>query len=44
MARVLARRRNSLSYWLIFFDGEEALQQWSDTDGLYGSRHFAEEI
>lgn len=26
---------------LVFFDGEEALQQFSDSDGLYGSRHYA---
>lgn len=26
---------------LIFFDGEEAFQNWSDTDSLYGSRHLA---
>jgi hypothetical protein len=38
MARVLARRKNSITYWLVFFDGEEALQRWSNTDGLYGSR------
>ncbi len=44
MARVLARRKNSLRYWLVFFDGEEALQRWSYTDGLYGSRHFAQEL
>ena len=44
MARILARRKNSLSYWLVFFDGEEALQRWSNTDGLYGSRHFAQEL
>jgi Zn-dependent M28 family amino/carboxypeptidase len=44
MARVLARRKNSLSYWLVFFDGEEALQRWSNTDGLYGSRHFAQKL
>jgi Zn-dependent M28 family amino/carboxypeptidase len=44
MARVLSRRKNSLSYWLVFFDGEEALQGWSDTDGLYGSRHFLHEL
>jgi len=44
MARVLARRKNSLTYWLVFFDGEEALQRWSTTDGLYGSRHFAQEL
>ena len=29
------------SIWLVFFDGEEAIQQWSDTDSLYGSRHLA---
>jgi Zn-dependent M28 family amino/carboxypeptidase len=44
MARVLAQRKNSLTYWLVFFDGEEALQRWSNTDGLYGSRHFAQEL
>lgn len=26
---------------LVFFDGEEAVQQFSETDGLYGSRHYA---
>jgi glutaminyl-peptide cyclotransferase len=26
---------------VVFVDGEEALVRWSDTDGLYGSRHFA---
>lgn len=26
---------------LIFFDGEEAYQNFTDTDGLYGSRYFA---
>lgn len=29
------------SIWLAFFDGEEAIEQWSDTDSLYGSRHLA---
>jgi glutaminyl-peptide cyclotransferase len=27
---------------LIFFDGEEAFGEWSDTDSVYGSRHLAE--
>src|SRR6266568_4243642 len=44
MARVLARRSSRLTYWLVLFDGEEALQRWSATDGLYGSRHFAQEL
>jgi glutaminyl-peptide cyclotransferase len=26
---------------LIFFDGEEAFQQWTSTDSIYGSRHLA---
>src|SRR5947208_12198794 len=25
---------------LVFFDGEEAFEEFNDTDGLYGSRHF----
>lgn len=29
---------------LIFFDGEEALVQWSETDSLYGARHLAGEM
>ena len=27
--------------WLVFFDGEEAIQSWSDSDSTYGSRHLA---
>jgi glutaminyl-peptide cyclotransferase len=27
---------------LIFFDGEEAFVQWTDTDSIYGARHLAE--
>ena len=27
---------------LVFFDGEEAVQQFTETDGLYGSRHYAQ--
>jgi glutaminyl-peptide cyclotransferase len=26
---------------LVFFDGEEAIVQFTDVDGLYGSRHYA---
>ncbi|CAG8520072.1 2930_t:CDS:2 [Ambispora leptoticha] len=26
---------------IIFFDGEEAFRDWTDTDSLYGSRHLA---
>jgi hypothetical protein len=44
MARVLSRRNNRFTYWLVFFDGEEALKQWSASDSLYGSRHLAEKL
>jgi glutaminyl-peptide cyclotransferase len=27
---------------LVFFDGEEAVKEWTDTDSLYGSRHLEE--
>ena len=27
--------------WLLFFDGEEAVEEYGPSDGLYGSRHFA---
>ena len=29
---------------LVFFDGEEAFVQYSETDGLYGSRHYAAKL
>ena len=29
------------SIWLVFDDGEEAIQSWSDRDSLYGTRHLA---
>jgi Zn-dependent M28 family amino/carboxypeptidase len=29
------------SVWLLFDDGEEAIQQWSTRDSLYGTRHLA---
>lgn len=41
LARVLAKRKNDLTYWLVFFDGEEAFRYYSPTDGFYGSRHLA---
>ncbi|KAF9053062.1 hypothetical protein BJ165DRAFT_1445257 [Panaeolus papilionaceus] len=27
---------------LVFFDGEEAFVEWTDTDSIYGARHLAE--
>ena len=29
---------------LVFFDGEEAVTQFTETDGLYGSRYYAKEL
>ena len=42
MARVLSARRHKNDIFLVWFDGEEAVGQWSDRDGVYGSRHLAE--
>ena len=41
LARSLARRPREFTYWIVFFDGEEARRDWSATDGIYGSRHLA---
>jgi Zn-dependent M28 family amino/carboxypeptidase len=35
------RTLDGYSVWLVFFDGEEAVQNWSRSDSLYGSRHLA---
>ena len=45
LARVLAKQpRLAERIELVFFDGEEAFEEFSNTDGIYGSRHFAQEI
>ncbi|HMG05603.1 MAG TPA: M28 family peptidase [Chthoniobacterales bacterium] len=45
LARVLAGRPDlARKAALVFFDGEEAYQAFSDTDGLYGSRYFAKQL
>ncbi len=41
IARVLAQRKGGCTVWVVFFDGEEALKEWSQSDSLYGSRSFA---
>ncbi len=41
-ARVAAAMKHSDDILLVFFDGEEALGEWTDTDSRYGSRHLAE--
>jgi Zn-dependent M28 family amino/carboxypeptidase len=35
------RKLDGYSVWLVFFDGEEAIQSWTETDSTYGSRHLA---
>jgi hypothetical protein len=35
-------KREGYSVWLVWFDAEEAVKQWSATDSLYGSRHLAD--
>ena len=42
MARALRGRSLRDAVWLVWFDGEEAIREWSATDGLYGSRHMAQ--
>lgn len=29
---------------MVFFDGEEAFVEWTDSDSLYGSRHLASKM
>ncbi len=40
-ARVVAQMKHSDDIYIVFFDGEEAIREWTDTDSLYGSRHLA---
>jgi glutaminyl-peptide cyclotransferase len=35
------KKLDGYSVWLVFFDGEEAIEKWTDTDSDYGSRHLA---
>lgn len=44
MARALGPRREGRSVWLVWFDGEEAFQEWTESDSLYGSREFVREL
>jgi Zn-dependent M28 family amino/carboxypeptidase len=42
LAAALQGRPRVDDVYLVFFDGEEAFHEWTDTDSLYGSRHLAE--
>jgi Zn-dependent M28 family amino/carboxypeptidase len=44
LARALAARPHEYTYWIVFFDGEEARQTWTPTDSLYGSRRMAADL
>jgi len=33
--------QDGYSVWLVFFDGEEAIESWHGTDNTHGSRHLA---
>jgi len=44
LARVLAGAPREYTYWLVWFDGEEARVAWTATDSLYGSRQLAAEL
>jgi Zn-dependent M28 family amino/carboxypeptidase len=35
------KQLDGYSVWLVFFDGEEAINSWSQSDSTYGSRHLA---
>ncbi len=42
LANVLQGQPRKDDVYLVFFDGEEAYGEWSDTNSLYGSRHLAD--
>jgi len=44
LARLLCAKPGRYAVWIAFFDGEEAVQQWSDTDGRYGSKEMAAKL
>jgi Zn-dependent M28 family amino/carboxypeptidase len=45
LAGELQGRKHESTYWLVFFDGEEAeREQWVDPDNTYGSRHMVQEL
>lgn len=45
LARVLAQHPElARKIEVVFFDGEEAFENFSETDGIYGSRYFARQL
>jgi glutaminyl-peptide cyclotransferase len=41
LARLLCAKHDRYAVWMTFFDGEEAMKEWSDADSRYGSRQMA---
>lgn len=41
LARLLCNQPGRYAVWIAFFDGEEAVKNWSDTDSRYGSHEMA---
>ncbi|CAL1570531.1 unnamed protein product [Knipowitschia caucasica] len=37
-------QKSPVTLQLVFFDGEESFEEWTDSDSLYGSRHLAEQM
>src|SRR6266849_1190881 len=44
LARLLCTKHSAYQVWITFFDGEEAMKKWSDTDSRYGSRQMAAKL
>jgi glutaminyl-peptide cyclotransferase len=44
LTRLLAATPREYTYWVVWFDGEEARESWTATDSLYGSRRLAAEL
>src|SRR5712664_4029209 len=44
LAHLLCSKRGTYQVWITFFDGEEAMKKWSDTDSRYGSRQMAAKL
>jgi Zn-dependent M28 family amino/carboxypeptidase len=41
LAKALGGQPRTDDVYIVFFDGEEAFGEWTDTDSVYGSRHLA---
>jgi hypothetical protein len=44
LIRCVAAAPREYTYWIVWFDGEEARVSWTATDSLYGSRRLAAEL